>query len=185
MLDVLDQVLAELPALLRDGGWQSKLIDYHPPKVERVWRQHGDYRILLHRIHPCEAPKVGDPRADRHWVVPRQEGKALWHPHNWPAAMLVVSGLYEMGIGEGPDGSTARIAGVVRLTAGSRYEMTNPWAWHYVRPIGRPSMSVMVTGPLYEGGLDAPSTNDYPFPELSDHAVEVMLELFAALLGDT
>jgi hypothetical protein len=32
------------------------------------------------------------------------------------------------------------------MTLRIRYEMTDPDAWHYVRPLGGPTLSVMVTG---------------------------------------
>ena len=72
MLDVLTQVERALPALLQDESvWQSLYVDYHPPMVERLWTRWGEYRVFLHRIHPCE------------------RGQALFHPHPWPSAMRV------------------------------------------------------------------------------------------------
>ena len=52
MLDVLEQLEKEdLARLLRDDAlWQSVLIDYHPPHVERLWCSWRDYRVSLHRI---------------------------------------------------------------------------------------------------------------------------------------
>ena len=39
VLDTLEAVERELPALLRDeGAWKSLFVDYHPPTVERLWR---------------------------------------------------------------------------------------------------------------------------------------------------
>ena len=84
MLDVLEAVEQKLPELLRDeAGWNSLFIDYHPPTVERLWRTWGEYRVSLHRIHPCE------------------RGTALFHPHPWPSAMRILSGEYEMAVGYG------------------------------------------------------------------------------------
>ena len=43
MLDVLERVEADLPALLADDlGWNSLDINYHPPRVERLWRNWGE-----------------------------------------------------------------------------------------------------------------------------------------------
>lgn len=132
MLHTLQQVEAELPELLKDETqWQGLYVDYHPPLVERLWRQWGGYRIYLHRIHPCAL------------------GEALFHPHPWPSAMLVVSGAYEMAIGYGTGEEIPPIAACLILGPGSRYEMTNPDSWHYVRPIDGVTESVMVTGPLW------------------------------------
>ena len=129
MLDVLARVEAELPTLLVDEAkWNSLDINYHPPRVERLWRSWGEYRISLHRIHPC------DPK------------DALFHPHPWPSAMRVLDGVYEMAIGYGA-GSTPPPAAARIITRGDlRYEMTDIDGWHYVRPIERPAMTIMVTG---------------------------------------
>ena len=123
-----------LPDLLRDAaGWQSLDVDYEPPRVERLWRdivldpKDGGlfhYRVCLHRIHPCET--------------------ALFHPHPWPSAVKILSGRYEMSLG---DSSTVidppKVATLV-LTAGSAYEMVHPDGWHYVRPLDEPSYSLMI-----------------------------------------
>jgi hypothetical protein len=129
MLAILHAVEHELPLLLQDeAGWQSLYIDYHPPFVERLWRQWGEYRIQLHRIHPCG------------------RGEALFHPHPWPSAMRVLAGDYEMAIGYGQGETPPPIACLLVASADFRYEMTDPHAWHYVRPLNQPSLSVMVTG---------------------------------------
>ena len=161
MRDKLAAVEARLPDLLLDeSGWQSKLIDYYPPKVERLWRQDGDYRIALHRTHPCK------------------EGSSLWHPHSWPAAMRLIEGTYEMGVGFGDNPSPSALGAKVFLAAGSSYEMTHPHGWHYVRPVGQECYSVMVTGPLFPFPLEPPSTKDYPFPELEPEVIAEMLAVF-------
>ena len=129
MLDVLEQVERELPALLADGdSWAGLLIDYHPPTVERLWRRWAEYRISLHRIHPCAA------------------GEALFHPHPWPSAMRILEGEYEMAVGYGKGETTPPVAALMIAAGDFRYEMTDPDAWHYVRPLGAATLSVMVTG---------------------------------------
>ncbi len=133
MLDVLYAVEKELPALVQDeGAWNSLYVDYHPPIVERLWRGWREYRINLHRMHPC-AP-----------------GKALFHPHPWPSAMRVLAGEYEMAVGYGPGDAPPPVAVLMIASAGFCYEMTVPDAWHYVRPIGEVTMSLMVTGKPWE-----------------------------------
>ncbi len=109
--------------------WQSMYINYHQPYVMRLWRPWGnDLRIYLHKIYPCT------------------RDKALLHPHPWPSAMKVVSGQYEMGVGYGAGNEAPKIASTLTLPAGATYEMTDPDAWHYVRPIGGPAYSLMITG---------------------------------------
>jgi hypothetical protein len=129
MLDVLAGVERELPALLRDDTrWQSLYVDYHPPTVERLWARWGEYRVFLHRIHPCGP------------------GEALFHPHPWPSAMRVLEGEYEMAVGFGPGMAVPPVAALMVARGDFRYEMTHPDSWHYVRPLGKPTLSVMVTG---------------------------------------
>ncbi|MDP3727192.1 MAG: hypothetical protein Q8R35_00975 [bacterium] len=129
MLNALHEAEQRLPTLLRDGdAWQSVFVDYHPPFVERLWRQWGRYRIYLHHIHPCG------------------ENEALFHPHPWPSAMRVLGGTYEMvlgfGAGEAPPPRFVRLV----LGPGSEYEMIDPDGWHFVRPLAGPTMSLMVAG---------------------------------------
>lgn len=133
MLNILAEAEELLPKLLQDDAiWQSLYVDYHPPFVERLWTPWGSYRINLHRIHPC-------PRAE-----------ALFHPHPWPSAMHVFEGEYEMAVGFGSGMETPPVAALMIARDDFRYEMTHPDCWHYVRPIGRPSLSVMVTGTPWE-----------------------------------
>ncbi len=129
MLDVLYAVEKDLPHLLSEKhAWNSLYIDYHAPTVERLWRAWHEYRIALHRIHPCA-------RCD-----------ALFHPHPWPSAMRVLVGEYEMAIGYGAGEQPPPIAALMIARGDFRYEMTDANAWHYVRPIDNPTMSLMVMG---------------------------------------
>jgi hypothetical protein len=118
----------DLKKLLEDeSAWQSLDVNYEPPRVQRLWVPYqGDYRLYLHRIHPC--------------------GRPLFHPHPWPSAIRVVSGEYEMGLGYGPGDKPPPMAATLILTAGCRYEMLDPDGWHYVKPIDEPSLSIMITG---------------------------------------
>jgi hypothetical protein len=129
MFEVLHEAESELPALLRDdASWNSVFIDYHPPTVERLWLPWRDSRICLHRIHPC-AP-----------------GEALFHPHPWPSVMRILCGEYEMAVGYGKGESPPPIAALMIAAGDFRYEMTDPDAWHYVRPLREATMSLMITG---------------------------------------
>jgi hypothetical protein len=129
MLDILNAVEIDLPDLLQDEStWMSLYVDYHPPVVERLWRPWGVYRVSLPRIHPCEP------------------GEALFHPHPWPSAMRILAGEYEMAVGYGKGEAVPPVAALMIAAGDFRYEMTDPDAWHYVRPLEHPTMSLMVTG---------------------------------------
>jgi hypothetical protein len=145
MLETLHNALEQLPSLLAKAeDWNDVLVDYHPPIVERVWLQFGENRIYLHCIHPCSPEE------------------SLFHPHPWPSAMRVCSGRYEMGLGyyrppkltiNRPSkgerttyGEANVVLSTLVLNEGSEYEMVDPSAWHYVRPLGTTAYSIMVTG---------------------------------------
>lgn len=165
MLDILRRMEAgEISRLLADRtAWRTLLVDYHPPIVERLYRDavfEGEpVRVFLHRIHPCEREQ------------------ALFHPHPWPSAMRVLSGSYEMALGYGAGMDEPPMAARVVLTAGSSYEMNDPQSWHAVRPLGEPSLSLMVTGAPWE------RESHKPGKKLSALAPDVADEIFEAFLG--
>jgi hypothetical protein len=139
----------ELPMLLREDGWHTRAIRYEKPHVNRVWRQHGKYRIMLHEILPCEREEV------------------FFHPHQGPSAVLAFGGApYEMGIGYGPGPGPPSIACIMYVQYKAPdfllYEMSEPLGWHYVRPVGAPSLSVML--------LDAPWPNAIKMPPVAPEA---------------
>jgi hypothetical protein len=155
MLDILAAVERELPELLQDeSAWSSVFIDYHPPTVERLWRKWDGYRVYLHRIYPCGP------------------GEALFHPHPWPSAMHILEGEYEMAVGYGKGEIAPPVAALMIAAGDFRYEMTDPDAWHYVRPLQRPSLSLMVTGKPW----------DRPAPRSGKELQPLTAEQRAALL---
>lgn len=122
-----DKVLIEL--LQKPSEWKTLLIDYYPPIVERCWAQIGNYRIMLHFIHKCEAKD------------------ALFHPHPWPSAMHVITGKYEMGLGFGPGlVEPEKMCTILLENGGAYYDMTHIDGWHYVRPVEGVSATVMLVG---------------------------------------
>ena len=151
-------------------GWQTLDVDYEPPRVERLWRNLGgiyqDHRLYLHRIHPCE--------------------KALFHPHPWPSAVKILSGTYEMGIGymetglmpAGQHPTPPPVAAKILLTAGSSYEMVNRSGWHWVRPLGGPSLSLMVTAPKWDIQWSPKPKADHVLGPLTDEAKRDLLSVF-------
>jgi hypothetical protein len=128
MFGLLERVEAAMPRLLSDPSqWQDVDVDYHPPRVERLWMPWHGNRIYLHRIHPCNP------------------GAELFHPHKWPSVMKVLKGCYEMKIGYGVE--QPPVAVTVRMGEGSVYHMGHPDAWHSVNPLGSdPVYSLMVSG---------------------------------------
>jgi hypothetical protein len=58
----------------------------------------------------------------------------------------VPEGEYEMAVGFGPGMDEPPVAARVVVGGNCRYEMTHPASWHFVRPLARPTLSVMVTG---------------------------------------
>jgi len=155
MLNLLHEAERELPALLVDGGWQSLKVDYHPPFVDRVWRPWRDCRLSLHRIHPCD--------------------EALFHPHPWPSAMRIHQGTYEMGVGWGRGETAPPMAARIIASGPMEYEMVDPDAWHYVRPIGGPAMTVMLSG--QPSGRWSPRS-EKPLSPLDAREVAELLEYF-------
>ena len=129
MLRILQAVKEDMPNwLFESSGWHSVFVDYEKPFVERLWRQHGEYRISLHRIHPCHP------------------GEPYFHPHPWPQGVWVVSGRYEMGMGYGSGTTSPTISEIKIVSGGDQYEMIDRDAWHYVRPLDDVVMSMMITG---------------------------------------
>lgn len=138
--------------------WNSLLIDYHPPLVERLWTQIGNYRLFLHFIQPCSAED------------------ALFHPHPWPSAMHVIKGTYEMGLGFGPGLEVPeKMCTILIPDGGIYYDMTHIDGWHYVRPIDFPCSTVMLTGKPW--GREAPKS-DEPLKPLDEERKIIMLEYF-------
>lgn len=163
MLDMLHAAERELPALLRSPeGWKSLLVDYHPPLVERAYRDWRGCRLYLHRIHPCGP------------------GEALFHPHPWPSAMRVLAGTYEMGVGYGRGEAAPPLACRLVASGPIEYEMTDEDAWHYVRPVGGVALTVMVTGaPWARPSPQSPR----PLPALAPEKVAELLALYQKHYG--
>lgn len=161
MFTVLEQIERELPELLKnENEWHSLHITYDHPHVERLWRQWGNFRISLHRIHPCKY------------------GQALYHPHPWPQVTRVLLGEYEMGIGSSRGTKKPPIACTTVVKRGFAYEMTHPNGWHFVRPLKGPAISIMVTGVPWKRESPRSAT---PLPPLSPETKHELLELFRAL----
>lgn len=165
--------LEKLPSALDFAGfhisdpemWKSKKIRYQYPHVDRLMIPWGDLRISIHYIHPCE------------------RAKCYVHPHPWPSAIRVLSGIYETGLYNRPwFGLQEEASPEVRVT-GSRgfdYEMVDPKVSHYVWT-ATGSYSLMVMGPKWEETI--PNPLQEPEGPLSQGEEGALLQVFARLLA--
>lgn len=135
LLQKCEDSLGEL--LLKPEIWKTLDVDYFPPRVERVWTQlDPEHRLFIHVIHPTDEP-------------------CLFHKHRWPAAFKMIQGSYEMGVTysekeiSSDEAYKLPVISKFILTSGSYYEMLNTHTLHYVKPLGDPSISLMITGTLY------------------------------------
>lgn len=131
MLNILSDIEAGLRRHLCTSELHSMYIDYHKPYVKRIWYQHFDYRVYLHKIEPCN-----------------DSIEALYHPHPWKSAIKILKGSYEMGVGHSKTIEVPKTDCKLILPAGTQYEMTEKDSWHYVNPLRYPVYSIMVTGEL-------------------------------------
>ncbi len=128
MIETLLHIEQQIPLLLQDrSGWNSLLIDYEKPLVERLWIPYGKYRLYLHYIHPCSIDE------------------SLYHPHPSPSAMKIVQGSYLHQIGFGAGSTPPPVTQTILMTTGSSYEMTHPDNWHAIAPI-ETVLSIMIVG---------------------------------------
>jgi hypothetical protein len=153
LLDMLmHEVYPQLARLARQPElWQSLDIDYEPPRVERLWMPWKDGRFYLHLIHPCD--------------------KALFHPHPWPSAIMLLDGHQEMAVGYGAGDDPPPVTTTLKLAPDSSYEMLHPDGWHSVKPLFRPSLSVMLTGKPWGRHSPGKDVEHKPLPELAVKAL--------------
>lgn len=158
LFKVLTEVESKLPVWLeKPENWDSMLVDYHKPFVRRLWRSHsssqGDVRVFLHEILPCNP------------------GEALYHPHPWPSIVRVMpwSGKYEHKLGWFIDFNNIATVSEQIIDGTIIYSMTDPLAWHSVRPIDGSSWSIMVSGKPYDSnppGYQRPEIEQGPLSDL-------------------
>jgi len=146
--------------------WNSVDIDYHPPRVERLWCQLGENRLYLHFIHPCE------------------KGASLFHPHPWPSVIHVIEGEYEMGVGFGAGLNEPAIFSTIMSQGSMYYDMPNKDGWHYVRPTKEICTSVMLTGKPWRREMPA-SEEVGILGKLSEERIDTMLNYFKNKLQST
>ena len=141
MKAILANVRDDLPFMLQSiDGWHSKLVEYHPPIVQRLWRQFGNYRISIHRIIGCKPHE------------------AMKHTHPWPSIIQLIQGQYEMDFGFIDESKSLQRGGNFLMKTGGTYIINSPKIWHSVAPKGKECLTLMVTGKPWE-------LEDQPFYE--------------------
>jgi hypothetical protein len=161
MIDKLKQIEEKvlLDLLSKPNEWKTLFIDYHPPVVERIWAQIGNYRLYLHFIHPCEAKD------------------ALFHPHPWPSAMHVLTGEYEMSLGYGPGlVEPPKMCTILVENGGMYYDMTDIDGWHSVRPVKTVCATAMLTGKKWN--REEIKSNE-PLKPMTEERKMLMLQFFS------
>ena len=160
-----------LPRLLRSpDGWQSLDINYHPPRVERLWRPFGEYRFFLHVIHPCF------------------DEQALFHPHPWPSTMRIYEGTYRLLVGATSNDEPPPVvfSSTVTVAVGTvyRYEMAHPDGWHAVIPVETPVWTTMLTGQPWRRTIPRVTQSvSGSLQPLSQLRIDSMLKKFARLVA--
>jgi hypothetical protein len=169
--DDLARAEAAMPSLLQSlEDWNSLDVNYHPPRVERLWRPfEEDKRISAHCIHPCSVDE------------------ALLHPHRTGFAILVLGPcVYRMRIGSNAGLETPPVVcdTIVTVPAGCafRYVMPHPHGWHAVIPIGGPVYSLALTSKPWERPIPALTAEvGGKLPPLTAQRQMEMLETFRGL----
>jgi hypothetical protein len=157
MIEKLKQAELDLPKLLKKPEiWNTLDVNYFPPRVERLWTQYDEsHRLFIHVIHPTNEP-------------------CLFHKHRWPGSFKVIEGEYEMGIAYSEkeiDSTEAYQLPTISsfiMSAGSYYEMINTHTLHYVKPLDKPSISLMLTAPLYPESVFRKEVLDKKLEPLSE-----------------
>lgn len=150
MIDLLKQLEKELPKLIEQNTWKSLKITYEEPNVYRLWTPvlNNTHRLCIHKIFKCKNQNSQNLQNSRKF-------KSLYHPHDWPCAVKINCGTYEMNVG-----NENEIFSTIELTEGSYYEMLNYKACHSVNPKTDYVLSIMLMGNLYENKLPFPKPNE-------------------------
>lgn len=163
LLQVLDKALDLLPDLLSEplDTWRTERID-SLPTLDRLVRtiviDDEQFDLFLHRGY-------------------MKKGTIEPHTHPCRAAMCVVYGSYELMLGYGKERFNP--VSKILLRKGCRYEMTEPYTWHYFKPLSDFTLSIMVAGRLYEEKqVGQPGMTSVELPKKSAQEV---LDLFAQM----
>lgn len=166
MLVHLAEAKLVLPQVLNTtDGWSTVYADTERPKLSRVWRPFGPFRIYLHILEPCKAEE------------------AFYHPHPWPMATEIQQGQYEQCSGHGdPDAAQGPPVTDTRVfRKGDAYEIMDPNTWHSVRPLDTLCLTFMISGIPYEGSSGQRRGNT-PSRPLEYEELGMMLYMFRSLM---
>lgn len=158
--DLKNLEVSEIIEILKNpSNFTSKNVDYHPPLVERIWAPYGEGRLYFHFIHPCETSEAlyhPHPWPSSMHIIEGSYEMGL----GFDSGILPICIECEIELvndeghiecpncGGGPDEDPLTVITQVSkliLENGSYYEMVEPEAWHYVRPLVI-TKTVMLTG---------------------------------------
>lgn len=136
MIDILKEIEETiiLELLSNSEIWNS--YEEKTPRVEKIFTDINfngkQYRLLFHYNHVCS------------------DMETEYHSHPHKLAIHVIDGVYEMGIGT--EKKTPYSEGFlfnntlckIECYGGMYYEMTDKEGFHYVKPIGSKTKSVMI-----------------------------------------
>lgn len=173
MLDELNRILEYLPIMLQDrSGWKSLVINRRKPYTYRAFYQFNDLRVCLHRFETCD------------------EYEAFPHPHAWPAAFKILKGSYRMELRQAydrfaaPEPTLDNPSATLILTAGSSYEMTNPYTFHTIQPLEE-CYTVMVNAPPWPEDAqhsEVRTTKGKDLDSMTEEELTAHFEVFKQLL---
>lgn len=148
--------------------WKSLDINYHPPRVDRLYADYNGYRICLHKIYWCK------------------KEAALYHTHPWEAAFHILDGKYETGLGYSETADEPNVISTIISKGEMYYEMTDPNAWHYVKPLHSNDWcySIMLIGDKFENPNPSVKKPDKELKPLSDEKKMSLLHSFLILLEE-
>lgn len=157
-LALLAEVELGLPARIASKDFRTMHVTYARPHVERLFFQHGEYRVFLHLIEQCH---VGD---------------ALWHNHPWPSIVKVLDSEGRHYINTFDKGDGLKQDRVIATPENPYvYSMLSPKDRHSVG-VELGSWSIMITGPRW--GDPEPSRFQ---PQIEPLRFEYLLQMWGFL----
>ena len=123
-------------------------------------QQYQDARINLHKIYPSNK-------------------KPFLHSHPWPFSMIILKGVYEMGLVDNRD--EKMLISKCVFGQGAIYEMKNKHAAHYVKPLNKkPVYNIMISALPQDRSEQSKKISD-TFEPLSEYKFNELLQIFTRL----
>jgi hypothetical protein len=163
MISKLKEIEGHIPALIKDSAlWNGYNLEFGVPRIEQISMKYDENCLLaFHVLHPAEV--------------------TLFHKHCWTGAFKILSGSYEMGVSLLEEEVTSYeqalclpTAAKLILNDGTYYEMTYTHGLHYVKPIGKPVLSLMLLGEAYPEQRSKPPENDLLVPLSETRKLEIL-----------